>query len=284
MAELNLSTSQPLNASAFAKLIAFLSGKKTYLVGLAGLIYAIGIGRGWWPNDATIWGALGCTGGMTIRAAIAKLIIQIRQSAIGNLQSEIPDAPAEAARRIAGPGVPAIILAASLFFITGSAKAKEGRNLETTKPGSGILTSWLPGFLIVFCLLFSGCSATNTAAIAQHFAASPAGSAIVAKASNTVIDQGLNAGATRIDTGNPYLHAVADGIRANEGKVLTAGDVQKIVTDFGDPANAHKFKTLGVDVWNVISSAVGSIGWSAAEELAAQTLQNSALNPTPPSP
>jgi hypothetical protein len=233
-----------LNAqrSTFAKLIAFLSGKKTYLISTGVLVYAFGISRGWWPHQPEIDLMFGGAGAITIRAAIKKLCEQVSADPPFN------SAPAEAARRMtAGPGVPAILLAASLFFLP-------------------------------------GCSTQNTAAIAQHFARTPAGSAIVAKASNTVIDQGLNAGATRIDTGNPYLHAVADGIRANEGKILTAEDVQKIVTDYGDPANAHKFKTVAADVWQIIKLAAYRIGWSAAEELAAQTLQTSAADPTPPSP
>lgn len=62
---------------AAKQLIAFLAGKKTYLVSIAGIVYAIGIGRNWWPGDIQIWGILGGTGAMTLRAAIAKLLAEV---------------------------------------------------------------------------------------------------------------------------------------------------------------------------------------------------------------
>jgi hypothetical protein len=55
------------------KTLSFLSGYKTYIVGVLGIIYAIGVWQGWWTNESEIWGALGFTGAMTIRAAIKKL-------------------------------------------------------------------------------------------------------------------------------------------------------------------------------------------------------------------
>lgn len=58
-------------------LISFFAGKKTYLVGTLGLLYAAGVYFGWWNNESEIWGALGFTGAMTIRAAIAKLCATI---------------------------------------------------------------------------------------------------------------------------------------------------------------------------------------------------------------
>lgn len=114
-----------------------------------------------------------------------------------------------------------------------------------------------------------GCATTQ-------LAATPLGAAVIAKTSNSVIDKGLNAGATKIDNGNPYLHALADGLRANEGKILTSEDVQKLAADYGDPANQHKFKSLALDVLNVIKGAAINIGWSAATELAAKGLQQGA--------
>jgi len=56
--------------------LLFLSGKKTYLIGIAGIVYSLGISRNWWPSDVTIWGALGSAGAMTLRAAIAKMLTQ----------------------------------------------------------------------------------------------------------------------------------------------------------------------------------------------------------------
>lgn len=119
-------------------------------------------------------------------------------------------------------------------------------------------------------LNFSSCTTTQVAK-------SPIGAAVIAKTSNSVIDKGLHAGATKIDTGNPYLHALAEGLRANEGKILTAADVQKIASDYGDPNQPNKFKTLGWNIWEVIKTASINIGWSAATELAAQGLQTGAV-------
>jgi hypothetical protein len=130
--------------------------------------------------------------------------------------------------------------------------------------------------LCVLCVS-SSCSTTD---IAQ----SPIGASVIANTSNKVIDKGLNAGATRIDTGNPYLHALAEGLRANEGKILTADDVKKIAADYGDPNNKAKFKTLALDTWQIIKSAALKIGWSTATELAAQGIQKGATNPAPSTP
>lgn len=130
---------------------------------------------------------------------------------------------------------------------------------------------------IIVALFFSGCSA-------QQLAVSPIGAAVITKASNKVIDNGLNAGATKLDTGNPYLHSLATGLRSVEGKVLTSEDVKKIAENYGDPANQHKFKTLALDVWQVIRDAAVNIGWAAATELAAKGLQDGAVNPAPISP
>jgi hypothetical protein len=122
MAESNLSTPQPLNPSTLSKIASFLSGKKTYLVAIAGIIYAAGIKYGHWPNDSEIWASLGFTGLGTLRAAIAKLCAALTsgQSTIDNRNSAIPDsAPAEAARRFteSGRAPLIIILAASLPWL-----------------------------------------------------------------------------------------------------------------------------------------------------------------------
>src|SRR5450432_2826982 len=34
------------------QVMAILSGKKTYLVGIAGIVYSVGLGLGWWPHSA----------------------------------------------------------------------------------------------------------------------------------------------------------------------------------------------------------------------------------------
>lgn len=131
-----------------------------------------------------------------------------------------------------------------------------------------------------FLLLAATAFLTSSCALLQpsgdtiaKAAATPAGSAIIAQASNAVVNLGLNAGATRIETGNPYLHSIAVGLRANEGQIVTPADVQRIVHDYGDPANKSKMKVLAADLWTLIKGASGRIALSAATELAAQGLQ-----------
>lgn len=55
----------------------WIAGKKTYFVGLATIIYSLGIARHWWPSENDVWGILGATGAMTLRAAIAKFCVQV---------------------------------------------------------------------------------------------------------------------------------------------------------------------------------------------------------------
>jgi sulfur relay (sulfurtransferase) DsrC/TusE family protein len=80
------------------KLISLLSGKKTYFIGAAALVYAIGIHFGWWPHypdlDLTLFGA----GAITIRSAIKKLCVAVAAD------PEF-DAPGEAARRFTAPPI-----------------------------------------------------------------------------------------------------------------------------------------------------------------------------------
>ena len=71
--------------------IAFLSGKKTYIVAFATLVYALGISRNWWAHSAEIDLYLGGAGAITIRAAIAKLIAAIESDQeITGIQSGAP--------------------------------------------------------------------------------------------------------------------------------------------------------------------------------------------------
>lgn len=131
--------------------------------------------------------------------------------------------------------------------------------------------------LAATALLTSSCSVFHpTGDTIAKAAATPAGAAIIAQASNAVVNLGLNAGATRIETGNPYLHSIAVGLRANEGQIVTPGDVQRIVHDYGDPKNTSKMKVLAADLWSLIKGASGRIALSAATELAAQGLQQGA--------
>lgn len=96
-----------------------LSGWKTYIVALAGVVYALGIKYWGWPNDPEIWAGLGFTGVITLRAAIAKLCAALTSAApAAPVSLDFNDAPAEAARRMTESGrVPSIIIAASLLFL-----------------------------------------------------------------------------------------------------------------------------------------------------------------------
>jgi hypothetical protein len=129
--------------------------------------------------------------------------------------------------------------------------------------------------LALIVVAFTGCaSLTGTA---NHLAATPAGSKIVSEAADKVIQKGLNAGADKIDsTGNPYLHAVADALRSNPDGIVDPGFVQKAFTDYGDPNNKSKFKTLAADVWTIAKQAALRFGKANAAELLAKGIQDGA--------
>lgn len=55
----------------------FLSGKKTYLISVGVLIYALGVHFGWWPHQPDIDLMFGGAGAITLRAAIKKLCQQV---------------------------------------------------------------------------------------------------------------------------------------------------------------------------------------------------------------
>jgi hypothetical protein len=58
-------------------LLTFFAGKKTYLVSIGALVYAVGIHLGWWQHSADIDIVFGSSAALTIRAAIKKLCAQI---------------------------------------------------------------------------------------------------------------------------------------------------------------------------------------------------------------
>src|SRR4051812_40265822 len=106
--------------SAFANLIAFLAGKKTYIVAALGVLYALGVKYWHWPNDPEIWGGLGFAGLATLRAAVTKLCALLSGDILSN------DRPGEAARRLTGSGrALSVLLAASLFLFTGCGSTDE---------------------------------------------------------------------------------------------------------------------------------------------------------------
>lgn len=76
--------------SPITRTLSFLSGKKTYLVAALGVVYALGIKYGHWPNDPEIWGGLGFTGVATLRAAITKLCVQIAAAPPATLPDSDP--------------------------------------------------------------------------------------------------------------------------------------------------------------------------------------------------
>ncbi len=64
------------------KLWTWLYGKKTYIIALAGIVYAGGIKIGWWTNDPTIDLLLGSTAAASMRHGITTSQSQDRQSPI----------------------------------------------------------------------------------------------------------------------------------------------------------------------------------------------------------
>lgn len=55
------------------QILSWFSGKKTYLVALAALIYGTGVTQGWWQHNVGLDIAFGALGVGTMRAAIAKV-------------------------------------------------------------------------------------------------------------------------------------------------------------------------------------------------------------------
>jgi len=55
-----------------SKIVSWLSGKKTYIVGFAAAIYGAGIGLGLWQHNVALDLVLGGTATVTMRAGIAK--------------------------------------------------------------------------------------------------------------------------------------------------------------------------------------------------------------------
>lgn len=72
-------------------MLQFLQGKKTYIVAAATIIYAV-VYYGWqlgqWSDAANI--ALAGLGGMTLRAALAKLISAVLASQTPSVQTPTP--------------------------------------------------------------------------------------------------------------------------------------------------------------------------------------------------
>jgi hypothetical protein len=93
-----------------ANLLTFLSGKKTYLVSIGVLIYAIGINRGWWQHQAEIDLMFGGAGAMTIRAAIKKLCLQISND------PELDEPVVPGKPLISRAPIVALLLIPALFF------------------------------------------------------------------------------------------------------------------------------------------------------------------------
>lgn len=129
--------------------------------------------------------------------------------------------------------------------------------------------------LALIALAFTGCASLS--GTANHLAATPAGSELVSKAADKVVQKGLNAGADKLDkTGNPFLHSVADALRNNPDGIVDPVFVQKAFKDYGDPDNKTKFKTLALDVWGIAKEATKRFTKETVAELLARGIQKGA--------
>lgn len=103
------------------------------------------------------------------------------------------------------------------------------------------------------------------------------GSIIVAHIADKVVESGVIKVADRLDKiDNPYLHSVADALRAHSGDIVNPADVQKLAMDYGDPNNKEKFKTLGKNLFTTLKHAVFQFGKVTGTELVAQGLNKAA--------
>ena len=55
-----------------SKVIAYLSGKKTYIGVVASAVYLVAIQAGWVDSNEYVWGVIVAWTGVSLRAAIAK--------------------------------------------------------------------------------------------------------------------------------------------------------------------------------------------------------------------
>src|SRR6266404_831896 len=133
------------------------------------------------------------------------------------------------------------------------------------------LTSICNVAIFVIAIFLPACATTF-----QKVAETPAGSQVIAKTSDKVIQLGLNAAAEQIDTGNPYLHSLADAIRSNPDGLVDPENVAKLVKNFGDPANQHRFRQLGKDLYVTFKDAAVQFGRTNAAELLAEGIQTGA--------
>lgn len=124
--------------------------------------------------------------------------------------------------------------------------------------------------LLLALLILAGCASYNPVKTEQ-------GSIIVAHVADKVVQSGVIKVADSIDKmDNPYLHSVADALRANSGDIISPADVQKIAVDYGDPNQKEKFKTLGANLWTLVKNATVQFGKVAGTELVATGLNEAA--------
>lgn len=125
--------------------------------------------------------------------------------------------------------------------------------------------------LLIICICLSGCASYNPVATKQ-------GSIVTAHVADKVIERGIVKIADSINgIDNPYLHSVADALRAHSGDIINPSDVEKIAVDYGDPNNKEKFKTLGKDLFATLKNAVLQFGKVKGTELVAQGLNTAAV-------
>lgn len=133
-------------------------------------------------------------------------------------------------------------------------------------------------------LSLCGLIACNTTVRALKPIVVAKGSDYAAKTADKVVNLGLNKAATALDTGNPYLHPLADAIRAQPDELFDPAGVRKLVDNYGDPNNKTKFKTLTSDLQDIAKQAYGRIDKVALAEAIASGLWNGAISGKKPTP
>lgn len=103
-------------------------------------------------------------------------------------------------------------------------------------------------------------------------ATKPGASIAAGNADRVIQAQAVNL-ADKIDNpSKPFLHSVATALRENSGDIVNPADVQRLVTNYGDPDNKQKFKQLGADLWTLFKNASAQYGKVKGAEILATAL------------
>jgi len=130
-----------------------------------------------------------------------------------------------------------------------------------------------------YFLLLSACNTLPLADSSQATTAiaSQVGSAVT----NAAAKSGIEKLAQKVDdfSANPYAHSVAAGLRTLEGTpVVTAAEIQQVVTAWGDPAQPGKWSALGHQLAGIVTRYSGATV-NLALEAAAASLQQPNTGP-----